>query len=298
MPSEPRKSGNDPLHLRPVATVGEMRAPLHHVNARPGNRLGKPLRHAHGGKAVLGARDDLHGTADARAVREPVAALEGLVEQREERRDRVVAQARRHLRIARGPRLEPREGVLAHPEPHVRVEVFVEAPRSTSGRWAAHHALSAGGAGYGGPLIDTTPPHAGGRVDRRPQGQRPAHGRPAPHRALDPEGVEPEHEVFGLLRIRIVRGPLELGGETVAAGVREEGADPAEERLEVRDHGRGVLDRASVDPDHRRPGGVASLAPVEANAVGQSDLRQGSGAAPRAARSGTWSTCRPSTPPR
>src|SRR5215467_119543 len=29
-------------------------------------------------------------------------------------------------------------------------------PASTSGRWAAHHALSASGAGYGGPLMETT----------------------------------------------------------------------------------------------------------------------------------------------
>src|SRR5205807_8046474 len=47
------------------------------------------------------------------------------------------------------------------------------------------------------------------------------------------------------------------------------------ERLEVGDHGGRVLDRAAVDPDDGRLRGIAGLAPVQAHAVRERDLRRG-----------------------
>jgi hypothetical protein len=112
-------------------------------------------------------------------------------------------------------------------------------------------------------------------VDGGPERECRAHGGSAPDRALNPERVKPQDYVFELPGICIVLEPLELGGQSVAAGVGEEGADPSEERLEVGQHEGGILDRAAVDPHYRRLGGRARLAPVEADAVFERDLRQG-----------------------
>jgi hypothetical protein len=61
----------------------------------------------------------------------------------------------------------------------------------------------------------------------------------------------------------------------VPAGVGEEGAYSAEEWLEIGQHEGGILDRTAVDPDDRRLGRITRLAPVEADAVFERDLRQG-----------------------
>ena len=209
-----------------------------------------------------------------------------------------LAQAPRHLGITLRPGLEPRERRLAHSEAQVRVEVFLEAAGLDEWPMRGPPGLVAGRRRVRRPADRDDGADPRRHVDGRPQRQRRAHGGAAPHRALDPESVEPQHEVLELLRVRIVRGSLELAGQTMAARIGKEGPDAREERLEVRQHGRGVLDGAPMNPDDGRLRGVPALPPVEADAVRQPELRQGSGAAPRAARSGTWSTCRPSTPPR
>ena len=303
MPSGP-KIGNDLLHLRSVAAVGEMRAALDHVEAGARDGLGDAAGHGHGREAVLGARDHLDRAADAAAVVQPLAAAVGLVEQRQQRGHRVAAQRAGQLRVPIGPRLEPGQRVLAHAQAHVGVEVLLEAPRLHERPLARPPGLVLGGRHEGRPADrHHAPARAPGAWAAIHSESAAAHGGAAPHRLADPEAVEPVQQVLGLARVGVVLDPLEARGEPVAARVRERAR--ARGRRTARDP-RTMTEESSTEPpwiqtttggsDGAR--GQPGLPPVEADAGGQDDFRQGPSSSPGSARSGTWSRCRPSRPPR
>jgi hypothetical protein len=85
--------------------------------------------------------------------------------------------------------------------------------------------------------------------------------------------IEPEEEILRLPRIRVILGALELLREPVAARVGTQHAEPVEERLEIGQHHRGVLDGSAVDPDDRVLAGLPRLAPVQAHTVRQHCVR-------------------------
>src|SRR5215475_4791767 len=124
-----QEAGDRRLHVGAMGAVGKVAAALDHVQPGGRNGLGHTARHGDGGEMVLAAADDEHRAADAGARGQPVATRVGFVEQRQQGGAGVAAQARDRFGVPLGPRLEPRQRVVTHPQSHVGVEVLRDPSR-------------------------------------------------------------------------------------------------------------------------------------------------------------------------
>ena len=137
-------------------------------------------------------------------------------------------------------------------------------PAATSGRWRLHHRCSDSGGANGGPLIETSAAHAPGMVrgGARARAPRPSTPRPTPPRR---SGARPARGGGPVpSRGRCSPPRARTSGRARGPWCRGTAPGPGQERLEVREHERGVLHRAPVEPDHGRRRGVTGLPPVQA----------------------------------